>query len=1004
MKKYFGLLIAVIGLIFASCNFNSNSEVSYKVLHMQQNIENDGYTVAEEESFKGRIGSKIKIQTKDYEGFSSKPVEVQTIKEDLSVPVYYDRNPVTFDFNLAGGKGETTITKKYGTPVTKEIIPDPVKGTSKFSFWSPALPETFMEDTTFTANWDYSSYKVKFMFQNAEDDEYSPDTGAVSPEEIYFGNSGEETTYNPPIIQGFELNRVEQAILGEEEQTVTVYYDRVTVTVLIDLDGGDGISLVKGRMGSSFTDSLLGTYTKKGYVFEGFDKELPETFRLEDNNKTILKALWRGDGQARYSVRFYYENLDRTFTEDKDYTVNLVGQVGENTDISFNDGKVYLVGTERSLKEGFHPVTEEDKDYKSYTLKNEIIKGDETTLAKVYCARNVSTMTFDLKGGNVDGNEEPVVISGRWGEKIDFPAVTPKKLGYTFTQFKQETTKYTDWPSESMELTGIAEYSVNKYKVRVYGNYGDEDLPGKVEYFETESSYENDVDNTISFVIPSTKLDYYSTGYKMVKPMHACKGISKTEDGEIENFEVEEYSTGKYRIKIPVEKETVENDGKIITFYCQWEPYKIGKINSISQNLKEVKYGEDGTLRFAVKYTWSTTSESYTADEWGKPEYVFSIGDKIIGVVERTPNSSDYYSYNLKDQGFSFESSTPVPLKVQLRYNISATPDKPKYLTGEETECYFYTPLEPATNLRVVDKNSKIECSWTNPKSKTGIVSVKLGAMKVKSDGNYSKNYDGNYQADSSWSINNADASDGECDSEAMVTGKLSRLTTSAPYVCYVEVRDAAGFVSCTELVRAFPVFDGTTIAGGQFFYEDGTFSDEFIEGKIPVGISLGRNNLTTDGIRIMGLKALDEAVFCKNNVTVDISSMGYDLEKKITDAGLDVNDFEALKYCLDYNEGGFDDWYLADYYGIARIFSKTYNEGVLDSLRILKENGIECLSIEPGKYYWGSAVDFYSNKTYYTAYSTTVSKDRQLLWSDLEALGPVGVIPIRIIMDSQYN
>lgn len=1002
MKKYFGLIIAVIGLIFASCNFNSNSEVSYKVLHMQQNIENDGYTVAEEESFKGRIGSKIKIQTKDYEGFYSKPVEVQTVKEDLSVPVYYDRNLITFDFNLAGGKGETTITKKYGTPVTKEIIPDPVKGTSKFSFWSPALPETFIEDTTFTANWDYSSYKVKFMFQNAEDDEYSPDTGAASPEETYFGNSGEETTYNPPIIQGFELKKVEQVILGEEEQTVTVYYDRVTVTVLIDLDGGDGISLVKGRMGSSFTDSLLGTYTKKGYVFEGFDKELPETFRLEDNNRTILKALWRGDGQARYSVRFYYENLDRTFTEDKDYTVNLVGQVGDNTGISFNDGKVYLAGTERSLKEGFHPVTEEDKDYISYTLKNEIIKGDETTLAKVYCARNVSTMTFDLKGGNVDGNEEPVVISGRWGEKIDFPAVTPKKLGYTFTQFKQETTKYTAWPSESMELTGIAEYTVNTFKVRVYGNYGDEDLPGKVEYFETSSSYTNDVDNTIYF---------YFTGADIVKPLHTCKGISKTEDGEIENFYIDE-EYGKKRINIPVEKETVENDGKIITFYCQWEPYKIGKVEKIDQKIpntgnsfrEQVQYEEDGTLRFSVNYKWSTTSESYTADEWGKPEYVFSIGDSVIGGEERKPSSTSEYIYNLKDQGFSFEASTPVPLKVQLRYNISANPDKPKYLTGEETECYFYTPLEPATNLRVVDQENTLKCSWTNPKSKTGIKSVKLGAMIFKSSGNYERDYYGNYKALRDWSISATSASNGECDSEGEVTGEPTSLSSwkGNVFVCYVEVTDKAGFVSCTELIRAFPSYMSNGVperAGGQFFYEDGTFSNEFIEDKIPVGISLGRNWNDNDGVRIMGLKALDEAAFYKSDVSEDIYAYrGYNFEKAITDAGLQVDDFEALKYCLNYNEGGFDDWYLP---GSGEL-KRAYSAGVEDSLRILKEKGIECPYYESGKYYWSCCVKLESGINKYSAFSKSVYNDQNLSWSDLEALGPVGVIPIRIIMDSQ--
>lgn len=1005
MKKInFELLSIFFVFILSACKFGYKNEVSYKVLHMQQNIEDDGYTIVEEESFSGTIGTKINIQTKAYEGFEIKPLNEQVVKDNLSVPVYYDRKLVTFDFNLAGGTGETSITKKYGTPVTKEIIPDPVNGTSRFSCWIPSLPEIFTEDLTFTANWNYSSYKVKFMFQNPEGDDYSPDTGAISPEEIFYGSSGTETAYEPPVIQGFELNRVEQAILGDEEQTVTVYYDRSIVTVCVNLNGGTGNSIIKGRMGAPFTESLLGPFIKQGYVLEGYDKSLPETFNLEDNNKTILSVLWRGEGQARYSVRFYYENLDWTYTENKDYAVTAIGEVEGDTDIQVDGDYFLIAGNRYAVQEGWHPAEG------NYARK---IVGNETTVVNVQCDRNISKMILDLKGGNVNGKTEPVEYSGRYGDKIIIPEeLNPKKLGYTFTYYYLNG--HMEWPKQSKTLEGYARYTANSYVLRINSNC-DDDIPAVKEYIDFTTRVKNDEDFTFtrtSYQIAKPfagMSNYYATLQSLMKPLHVCTGLSKTKDGEVLEQPVEDtYYNQVYEVyEITIPKETVEEDGQIINYYLQWEPVTIGKADYIGQpypnnpsNInKTVKLTEDGILSFKV-HAYDGTGATYVKSDKVKPDLLFYIGDRLLATENNVSFNSincteKLFSYNLKELGFTYGSSEAVPLSVQLRYNVSTIPDKPNYLYGEKADFEFYTPLtEKATNLRIISQDGgKIKCSWTNPKAQDTFAKVRFGAMKYNPYGYYEKSDDGYYKnyIGSGWYKNASDATNGECDSEAEVTAEI--VTNSSDYlVCYVEVTDIHGYVSCSEFIRAFPFYYNNR-AGGQFFYEDGTFSNDLIAGKTPIGISLGTKSSYT---MIMGLKAKESASFCTKEVYATKKDT---IENIIRDNNLDVNDFEALKYCLDYREGGYDDWILLP-------DDSVFNGGVQDSLRILRENGIECPSFEAGKYYWTSNIVPYNGDSKYHVLSCEEKWEVSITLSGELSSGNVvntiGVIPVRKILNSQ--
>ena len=139
----------------------------YKVEHLKENIEDDNYTKAEEETKTGEAGEMTNAEAKQYEGFSSQwsqLIDQSVIKADGStvVQIKYKRDIVSLILNLDGGKTETELTKTWGG---KTILKGKfearveVKGLEKedysFEKWEPLLPPTFpaTSQTVYTAKW-----------------------------------------------------------------------------------------------------------------------------------------------------------------------------------------------------------------------------------------------------------------------------------------------------------------------------------------------------------------------------------------------------------------------------------------------------------------------------------------------------------------------------------------------------------------------------------------------------------------------------------------------------------------------------------------------------------------------------------------------------------------------------------------------------------------------------------------------------------------------------------
>ena len=278
----------VLNNITLTAKWTVNTDTAYKVIHYQQNIEDDEYSLFETEKKSGTTGSETEAIEKEYVGFVSKDVEQGRILADGSteIKVYYDRKIITLSFDSDGGSKVEPITGKYGTSITTPE--NPTKQGYSFMGWNSEIPKVIPDaDASYKAKWTVNTdtaYKVIHYQQNIDDDEYR-----LFETEEKSGTTGSETEAIAKEYVGFVSKDVEQGtILADGSTEIKVYYDRKIITLSFDSDGGSKIEPITGKYGTSITTPE--NPTKEGYSFIGWNSELPKTMPAED---VIFKARWQ---------------------------------------------------------------------------------------------------------------------------------------------------------------------------------------------------------------------------------------------------------------------------------------------------------------------------------------------------------------------------------------------------------------------------------------------------------------------------------------------------------------------------------------------------------------------------------------------------------------------------------------------------------------------------------------------------------------------------------------
>ncbi len=325
--------------------------------------------------------------------------------QDPKVKIILDANGGSFSETI--GKTETTKTLLIKKNQASKLSTADELGRSRenhnFTGWAKSQQGTVeyddgaditsSTDLTLYAQWEAvnSTYTVKHLLQNLQDDEYTEDEEAA---EQKTGTYGTQTAAVAKTYEGFTAQTFEQATIQADGSTVVeIYYDRNTYTLSYSSEYGDEPKAKTVKYGYVLTAEDLPDLTQTNYSFNGW---VYENTSIEAGytvtGAITLTALW-DEIIASYTVKHLLQNLaDDSYTEDEEAAEPKSGKSGTKTSAA---AKTY---------EGFT----------AKTFEQATIQADGSTVVEIHYDRNTYTLSYSSEYG-------------------DAPSSKPVKYGYVLT-------------------------------------------------------------------------------------------------------------------------------------------------------------------------------------------------------------------------------------------------------------------------------------------------------------------------------------------------------------------------------------------------------------------------------------------------------------------------------------------------------------------------------------------------------------------------------------------
>ena len=438
-------------------SFTANGETPYKVEHYQQNLEDDGYTLAETENLTGETDTTATANPKTYTGFAFDGTAEGTVASgniagdgSLVLKLYYTRNSydVTYAYTGTVPTGASALpekaTVKYGAPVTvAEAATAPgytFSGWSRNDFTMPA--ENVTITGSFTAN-SNTEYTVRHHFQNILDDAYDADTAMLS--ETLSGTTDTLTAAAAKTVAGFTAQSFQQKnIAGDGSTVVDIYYNRnsytVTYAVTGTVDPNPNYKQADYRFGQNVAAEAAAA--KAGYDFIGWANE-PAVMPANDVTAT---GYFVARTDTAYQVQHYKQNL-----EDDGFTLAETEELTGKTDtIATANPKTYTGFMLDRTVEG--------------TVASGNIAGDGSLVLKLYYTRNSYDVTYAYTGTVPTGASAlPEKATVKYGAPVTV-AEAATAPGYTFSGWSRNDFTM---PAENVTITGSFTANSNtEYTVR----------------------------------------------------------------------------------------------------------------------------------------------------------------------------------------------------------------------------------------------------------------------------------------------------------------------------------------------------------------------------------------------------------------------------------------------------------------------------------------------------------------------------------------------------------
>ena len=401
--------------------------------------------------------------------------------EDVEVTATWTVNNYTVTW-IVDGK-EKTETYAYGATIT---APTYTKDGYVFAGWDNTIPATMpAENLTFTGSWVNATdtkYTVTIKTMNTEG-------GYDEVTNTYTGETGALVKADYTIEEGFSLNAAsitEGNILADSSLALVVIIDRNEYTFTVDVDGD--ITETDYLFGA--TVAAPAEPSKEGHTFAGWDGEVPATMPANDVTvkatwtKKSYTVTWVVPGQENQvdtvvygdaitapvptKTGYVFAGWDAEVPETmpaENLTFNGSWNPATDTKYTVNIHTMGLDGqyeTETAVLEG----TTETTVYADYTVetgfelgansKTEgVVAADGSLVLDVYLNRKTVTITFANTG---DSNT--AAITGLFGTAVETPA-DPAWVGHTFDGW--DKTIPATIPAEDVTIT--ATWKTNSYTI-----------------------------------------------------------------------------------------------------------------------------------------------------------------------------------------------------------------------------------------------------------------------------------------------------------------------------------------------------------------------------------------------------------------------------------------------------------------------------------------------------------------------------------------------------------
>ncbi len=235
------------------------ADSSYKIVHLRQNTQGDGYEKYEEEEIKEgvKVGDIVTStgREKEYTGFKKNDTlttSAETVKADgtTEIKIYYDRETYYIYYDSKGGTYYDPQPILYEAPIS--VVDNPSRDGYRFVNWTWSQtqngeaitkPDTMPNyDLYAFANWRSveTNYSISYYVENADNDEYS-----------ILGEASSKTLSEDKIDLDTEKSNIEagfKSVIGSGEYSYYTYNREMTVSQNTETDltiNGDGSTIIK---------------------------------------------------------------------------------------------------------------------------------------------------------------------------------------------------------------------------------------------------------------------------------------------------------------------------------------------------------------------------------------------------------------------------------------------------------------------------------------------------------------------------------------------------------------------------------------------------------------------------------------------------------------------------------------------------------------------------------------------------------------------------------------